>query len=44
MAESPVADLHRLDGDIDLGGIGIYMAFINCEGEVRKGHEIFNNY
>lgn len=44
MTESPVADLHRLDEGIALGGIGIYMAFIDCEGKLRKGHEIFNNY
>ena len=44
MTESPVADLHRLDDGIALGGIGIYMAFIDREGQLRIGHDIFNKF
>ncbi|MDD3127514.1 MAG: hypothetical protein PHT27_07860, partial [Candidatus Izemoplasmatales bacterium] len=42
LCESPVADLHRADlGPVDSPG---YMAFINRDGSLRKGHEIFNDY
>jgi hypothetical protein len=41
--ESPVADLHRLDDGTGLGS-GLYMAFINKDGNIRKGHELFNAY
>ncbi|MEI8246563.1 MAG: cellulase family glycosylhydrolase [Lentisphaerota bacterium] len=40
--ESPVGDLHRPDlGTMSSAG---YMAFINRDGSLRKGHEIFNDY
>ena len=40
--ESPVGDLHRPDlGPISSAG---YMAFINRDGSLRNGHEIFNDY
>ena len=40
--ESPVGDLHRPDlGPISSAG---YMAFINRDGTLRNGHEIFNDY
>ena len=40
--ESPVGDLHRPDlGPISSAG---YMAFVNRDGSLRKGHEIFNDY
>ena len=44
MTESPVADLHRLDDEAALGGIGIYMAFITREGKLRKGHDLYNEF
>jgi hypothetical protein len=39
--ESPVADLHRLEDGIGIG-TGLYMAFIDKSGAIRKGHELFN--
>ena len=40
--ESPVGDLHRPDlGPMSSAG---YMAFINRDGSLRKGHGIFNEY
>ena len=41
--ESPVADLHRLDDGKGIG-MGLYMAFINKDGNLRKGHELFNAF
>lgn len=42
LCDSPVADLHPLDNGKGLGALGIYMAFVNACGEIRKGHEMFN--
>lgn len=40
--ESRVADLHRPDwGPLSSAG---YMAFINRDGSLRQGHQIFNDY
>ena len=42
MSVSPVADLHPLE-DGNAIGLGLYMAFLDRDGHVRKGHEIFNS-
>ena len=40
--ESPVADLHRPQyGPVDSPG---YMAFINMDGSLRSGHEVYNEF
>jgi hypothetical protein len=44
LSDSPVADLHPLDDGRALSCLGIYMAFIKRNGELRKGHEIFNEF
>jgi hypothetical protein len=44
LADSPVADLHPLDDGRGLSCLGIYMAFMTREGQIRKGHERFNLY
>jgi len=45
LRESPVFDLHPItDADDNSGVGGAYMAFIDKNGDIRKGHEIFNDY
>lgn len=44
LAESPVADLHPLDDGRGLGCLGLYMAFMTRDGQIRRGHERFNLY
>jgi hypothetical protein len=40
--ESPVADLHRPQyGPVDSPG---YMAFINMDGSLRTGHDVYNEF
>lgn len=41
MSTSPVADLYPLEGDM-MPSKGLYMAFLDKNGEIRKGHDIFN--
>lgn len=43
LVTSPVADLHPLTG-ITHPSEGLYMAFLDEHGEIRKGHDIFNRY
>jgi hypothetical protein len=42
LAASPVADLHPMDNGRGLGCLGLYMAFMEKDGALRPGHEIFN--
>ncbi|MCK9478705.1 MAG: hypothetical protein M0R40_04290 [Firmicutes bacterium] len=44
LCTSPVADLHPLRGKDALTCLGIYMAFLDEDLNIRKGHEVFNNY
>lgn len=40
---SPVADLHWLSGGSEQNDIGV-MHFVEADGSIRAGHEIFNEY
>lgn len=42
LAELPVADLHPFDDGRELSCLGLYMAFMDKNDEIHKGHEIFN--
>lgn len=44
LSESPVADLHPLDDGRALGCLGLYMAFMDRNGQLRNGHELYNLY
>jgi hypothetical protein len=43
LCTSPVADLHPL-GDVEMGCLGLYMAFLDKNLDIRLGHELFNAY
>ena len=42
LCTSPVADLHPADTGRKLGA-GLYMAFLDDHGDIRPGHELFND-
>lgn len=44
LADSPVADLHPLDDGRSLSCLGLYMAFMTRDGQIRKYHNRFNRY